>query len=518
MTVASAAPPAASHVELVDVSRSFGGVHAVRGVSLRVARGEVHALIGENGAGKSTLSKIIAGALTPDDGLLRVDGQDVSFGSPRDALHHGIASIAQELTLVGSLSVAENVYLGAEPRRAGFVRRRRLRQDYDALARAAGFQLPASAVVGTLRTADQQKVEIMRAMCRGASMIIMDEPTAALSHVDTQRLHEVVRELARSGRTVLLISHFLSEVLSLADTISIMRDGALVRSGPARDESEESLIEAMLGRSLGSVFPPRPPSVSSDDRAPVLTVNGLRAPGVRNVSLTVFPGEIVGIAGLVGSGRSELAHALVGATRVSDGNIRLDGRALALRSPTDGLRAGIFLIPESRKVQGLVLQRSVLDNITLANLADYSRAGVVNGRRQRQGVSALMDRLAVRVPNPGVPVSSLSGGNQQKAMFARAMLCHPRVLIADEPTRGVDVGSRRAIYELLIDQARDGAGVLVISSDVEELLGIADRTLVMRAGTIVADLRGEQMTEQRILTAAFDESTRNATSRDQTGE
>jgi simple sugar transport system ATP-binding protein/ribose transport system ATP-binding protein len=508
MTDAPSQPPAVSHVELVDVSRSFGGVHAVREVSLRVAKGEVHALIGENGAGKSTLSKIISGALAPDHGVVHVDGQQVAFGSPRDALHHGIASIAQELTLVGSLTVAENVYLGAEPRRAGFIRRRRLRQQYEALAHEAGFELPASTVVGTLRTADQQKVEIMRAMCRGASMIIMDEPTAALSLGDTQRLHQVVRDLARSGRTVLLISHFLSEVLSLADTISIMRDGALVRSGPASAETEASLIEAMLGRSLGSVFPPRKPPDDDVLREPVLAVDGLSAPGVHDVSLRVGPGEIVGVAGLVGSGRSELAHALAGATRISRGEVRVNGQPLSPRSPTDGLRFGVVLIPESRKEQGLVLQRSVLDNITLANLADYATAGLVSGRRQRKGGAAVMDRLAVRAPSLGAPVSALSGGNQQKAMFARATLCRPRVLIADEPTRGVDVGSRRAIYELLIEHAAGGAGVLVISSDVEELLGIADRVVVMRAGTIVADLRGSEMTEQRILTAAFDESAR----------
>lgn len=497
-----------SHVELAGISRSFGGVQAVRAVSLEVTRGEVHALVGENGAGKSSLSKIIAGLLSPDGGELKVNGHPVTFNSPREALSHGIATIAQELALVPGLTVAENVYLGAEPRRGGFIRRRALRKRYEELDAEVGFGVPGAAVTGSLRTADQQKVEILRAVSRGASFIIMDEPTAALSQTDTAKLHQVIRELRDSGCTVLLISHFLSEVLALADTVSILRDGALVRSGPAEEETEASLIEGMLGRSLESVFPPKP-ELKARGPIPVLSVDALTAPGVRDVSLQVAPGEIVGLAGLVGAGRSELAHALVGSTRHAGGTVRVDGSQLRLRSPVDGLRGGIFLIPESRKEQGLLPQRSVLDNITLANLADYSIAGLIRTRQERRSAATLLKRLAIRAPHPGIAVSSLSGGNQQKALFARALLCRPRLLIADEPTRGVDVGSRRAIYELLNEQAEAGLGVLIISSDIEEVLGLAHRILVMRAGAIVAELSGDQMTEQNVLTAAFAETKRS---------
>ncbi|HEY7223684.1 MAG TPA: sugar ABC transporter ATP-binding protein [Micromonosporaceae bacterium] len=471
---------------------------------MSIERGSVHALVGENGAGKSTLAKIIAGLLAPDEGELFVNGERVAFASPRDALARGIATIAQELALVPGLTVAQNVYLGAEPRRWGFVQRRELTQRYTALAQQTGFDLPADAVTATLRTADAQKVEIMRAISRDASLIIMDEPTAALSHDDTARLHQIIRDLVAGGRTVVLISHFLSEVLDLADTVSILRDGVLVRTGPAAAETEASLIEAMLGRSLGSVFPPRQPRPQAS-APPVLSVTSLSAPGVTDISLTVRPGEIVGLAGLVGAGRTELAYALFGNARRTRGTVTLAGLRHEPGSPRRALRSGMFLIPESRKDSGLVLGRSVTENVTLASLPRYSRLGLVAGRRQRSDTAMLTQRLSIRA-GLASPLWSLSGGNQQKVLFARGLLRAPRLLIADEPTRGVDVGSRRAIYDLIADQARAGLGVLVISSDFEELVGLAHRVLVMRGGRIVAELSGDRMTEHEILTAAFTEN------------
>ena len=490
-------------VRVAGISKSFGGAPAVRDVSLKIRRGEVHALVGENGAGKSTLSKIIAGLIQPDEGELTVDGQRVSFGSPREALARGIATIAQELALVPKLTVAQNVYLGAEPRRFGVIDRRALNRRYRELAAQTGFDLPGDAVTGTLSTAQAQKVEILRAVSRDASLIIMDEPTAALAHDDTAKLHQIIRDLARGGRTVLLISHFLSEVLALADTVSILRDGALVRTGPASAETEASLIEAMLGRSLGSVFPLRqpPPAATTE---PVLDVTDLRAPGVAGVSLAVRPGEIVGLAGLVGAGRTELAYALYGHARRSHGTVTLAGRRHAPRAPRDALRSGMFLIPESRKDSGLVLGRSLTENVTLATLRRFATLGIVSAGRQRRAATELADRLSIRA-RPSSPLWTLSGGNQQKVLFARGMLATPRVLIADEPTRGVDVGSRRAIYDLIAEQAAAGLGVLVISSDFEELVGLAHRVLVMRGGRLVAELTGDRINEHEILTAAFSE-------------
>ena len=487
-------------VELRGVGKSFGGTAVLTGIDLTIEPGTVHGLVGENGAGKSTLSKIIAGVYTADAGTLHVGDEAVSFTSPREALGRGIATIAQELALVPALTVAENVFLGREPRRGGFLNRRALRRQFVELAESTGFELDPDARVGALRTADQQKVEILRALARGASLIIMDEPTAALSAADAEILHGIVRQLAASGRTVLLISHFLGEVLGLADTVTVLRDGRLIRTGPAAAETEATLIEAMLGRSLGSVFPQKPP-VPGPSTPIVLSVSDLVAPGVNGVSFEVRAGEVLGIAGLVGSGRSEIAHAVYGSARRSAGEVEVDGEPVPSQIGASQ-RAGVFLIPESRKDQGLVLPRSIRQNVTLSNLAGLSRGGWVRSGAERAEAQEMLRRVTV-AGDDRRPVSALSGGNQQKVLFARALERPRKVLIADEPTRGVDVGSRRAIYDLIAEQAAAGVGVVVISSDAEEVIGLAHRILVIRGGRIVAELTGETMTEEHIITAAF---------------
>jgi len=486
-------------VELRGVGKSFGGTWVLQDIDLTIEPGSVHALVGENGAGKSTLSKIVSGVYTADTGTLVVGDDEVSFGSPREALDRGIATIAQELALVPALSVAENVFLGREPRRAGFLDRKELRRRFLELAGPTGFELNPDVPVASLRTADQQKVEILRALARGASFIIMDEPTAALAGHDAELLHGVVRRLAASGTTVLLISHFLDEVLELADTVTILRDGRHIRTAPAAQETEASLIEGMLGRTLGSVFPER--SAAPVGAETVLEVRDLVAPGVQGVSFDVRAGEVVGLAGLVGAGRSEIAHAIYGAVPRSAGSVRVAG----VDAPADvggALRAGLFLIPESRKDQGLVLGRPIRENVTLSNLAELTVGGWVRTGAERATARDLLARVTV-AGDDRRNVSALSGGNQQKVLFARALQRPRRALIADEPTRGVDVGSRRAIYDLIAEQSRAGVGVVVISSDVEEVLGLAHRILVVRAGRIVAELTGEDMTEENILTAAF---------------
>ncbi|CAN5131856.1 sugar ABC transporter ATP-binding protein [soil metagenome] len=485
-------------VELRGIGKTFNGTPVLRDIDLVIQPGSVHALVGENGAGKSTLSKIISGVYSADTGTLVVNGDEVDFGSPREALDRGIATIAQELALVPALTVAENVFLGREPRTGGFLNRKMLRRQFLELAGPTGFDLNPDAKVNSLRTADQQKVEILRALARGASFIIMDEPTAALSGHDTQLLHGVVRQLAATGHTVLLISHFLSEVLELSDTVTILRDGRHIRTGPAADETESTLIEGMLGRSLGSAFPPK--SVPDAEAETVLTVTDLEAAGVNGVSFTVRAGEIVGLAGLVGAGRSEIAHAVYGAARRS-GTVAIGTDALG---PTINAakRGGIFLIPESRKDQALVLQRSIRENATLSNLANLAAGGWVRTGRERTEARDLLGRVTV-AGDDRRKISDLSGGNQQKVIFARAIGRPRRLLIADEPTRGVDVGSRRAIYDIITDQAKAGIGVIVISSEIEEMLGLAHRILVIRGGRIVTELSGADMTEEQVLTAAF---------------
>ena len=499
------------HVELRDISKSFGGTHALEGVSLSVGRGSIHALVGENGAGKSTLGKIIAGVHGPDSGQLLIDGEPVRFHSPRDAIAKGVILIAQELAIVPSLTVAQNVFLGVEPSAAGFQDRRELRRKYAELAASVGFELDGDARAGSLRTADQQKVEILRALCRSAEVIVMDEPAAALSRPDVAALHEVIRRLARNGTTVVLVSHFLNEVLELADEVTILRDGRLVQTVPAAGQTEDSLMAAMLGRPLEATFPPRRPVPA--DAPVVLSVRGLRAPGVADVSFDLRAGEILGMAGLVGAGRTEVARAIFRANRVHSGSVRVargPGMAAVTGTPRAAMRAGVLMIPESRKEQGLLLRRPVRENVSLSTLAAMSTAGLVRRRTERRTVREALARVDVRGGGHAVPAAALSGGNQQKLLFARSLLRDPVVLIADEPTRGVDVGAKRAIYELLASLTDSGLGVLLISSDVEEVLGLAHRVLVMRGGRVAAELAGDDVTEAAILGAAFGATERGA--------
>ncbi len=494
---------------VAGVSKRFGGVPALHDISLTIEAGKVHALIGENGAGKSTLGKIISGVIEPDEGTLTLAGRPFSLRSPREALGHGIVAIAQELAIVPGLTVADNVYLGSEVATAGFVRRRESRRRFRELARRVGFELSPDTPASGLTTADQQKVEIMRALSRNASIVVMDEPSAALSQHETHALHEIIRSLASRGSAVVLISHFLSEVLSLSDTITTLRDGHLIRTVDAADATEDSLIEGMLGRSLTAAFPERE---APDAGAPlVLRVEHVSAPRVKDCSFELRRGEILGIAGLVGAGRSELARAIFRDAKVSAGTVSLSDGELAGHSPHRSIRRGLVMIPESRKEMGLLMGRSVKENVSLSRLDLVSRFGWVAALKERRAVSAVLGRTNVKAASMRLPAMMLSGGNQQKLLFARSVMCSPHVLIADEPTRGVDVGSKRAIYDLLVEMARDGMGIIVISSELEEVLGLAHRVLVMRHGRISAELTGDDMNQQSVLAAAFSETPAGAT-------
>jgi ABC-type sugar transport system ATPase subunit len=493
---------AAPLLEVRGVSKRFGGVHAVVDATVDLAAASVHGLVGENGAGKSTLSKLISGVHEPDEGELLVDGTAVRFHSPRDALAHGIATIAQEIALVPRRTVAENVLLGIEPSAAGLLRGRELRRRFDELNARTGFDLPANARVGSLRTAEQQKVEIMRAIARDARLIVMDEPTAALTRDESDRLLEIVRQLAAGGTAVLLISHYLDEVLGVCETVTVMRDGRIVRTGPAAEETPQTLVNAMVGRELVLEYPPK---ASPPAEAPtVLAVRGLaRGRALDDISFEIRAGEIVGLAGLVGSGRTEVARAIFGADRIDGGQIVLDGSEIRVRGPRHASRLGIAMLPESRKEQGLVMMRSVRENVTLATLDDFSTAGVVSRRRERARTGELARELAIKAASVDAPVATLSGGNQQKVLFAKWLVRPPRVLIADEPTRGVDVGAKRQIHDLIAALAEQGMAVLLISSELEEVLGLAHRVLVMRRGRIVAEYDSEEATMERVMASAF---------------
>ena len=488
------------HVELKEVSKDFGETRALESVSLSIVEGSVHALVGENGAGKSTLGKILAGVVTPDSGSVLLAGTAVTFRSPREALEHGIALMAQEIALVPGLSVAENVLLGTEPRAAGFVRRKALRVAYAALAASAGFELEPDRSIRSLRTAEQQQVEILRALARDARLIVMDEPSAALSRAETATLHGIIRSLTRAGKTVLLVSHFLREVLEIADTITVLRDGRVIQTTSASEETEGSLVEAMLGRPLTAQFPPK--GSAAGDAPVVLAARGLRGAGFTDVTFEVRAGEIVGLAGLIGAGRTELARAILGADSVLGGELKTGGEPRTFRTPRQALHRGLVMIPESRRDQGLLISRSVRENVSIATLDRFSRSGFVRRRAEARETVQMLRRVDVRGASEA-GVSSLSGGNQQKVLFARSLLRGPTVLIADQPTRGIDVGAKRAIYDLLVSLAADGVGVLFISDEIEEVLGLAHRVLVMAGGHLVAELDRDAMTESAILRAAF---------------
>jgi rhamnose transport system ATP-binding protein len=491
----------APHVETRDLSKRFGGAQALREVSVSIVRGSIHGLVGENGAGKSTLGKVIAGVHSPDHGELLVDGEPVSFRSPRDALARGLTTIAQEISLVPSRTVIENVYLGIETARYRVVQQRVLRARYDALCEEVGFHVPPNLPVAALRVADQQKVEILRAVARQAQLIVMDEPTASLTSDESERLFAVVRSLRQRGTTIVYVSHFLEEVLDLVDTVTVLRDGQVVRSGPAAGQTPTSLVTAMLGRPMEIAFPDKTPPAA--DARVVLSVEGLETSFLSDIGFEIRAGEILGLAGLVGSGRSEVARAIFGADPRTGGVIALNGETVSLSSPRAAVKHGIALLPENRKTEGLMMGRSIVENVSLPHLEAVSRGGILTTRKEQREISQLIERVDVRGARANNPVHELSGGNQQKVLFAKWLLRRPRLLIADEPTRGVDVGAKRAIYDLIHSLAADGMAVLLISSELEEVLGLSHRLLVMRGGSVVARFEGDEMSEDAVMAAAF---------------
>ena len=491
----------AAQIRLVSIGKRYSGTKALDDVSVEVAGGSVHALVGANGAGKSTLGKIVGGVIRPDAGQLYVDDRAVRYASPREARIDGIAMIAQELSPVPHLSVIENVFLGIEPRRFGLVQWRKMRAQYEELISQWGFELDGNAKVGPLRTADKQKVEILRAVACDARVLVMDEPTSSLTSVETKTLHRMIRTLRESGRTIVYVSHFLDEVLELADTVTVLRSGRLVRTAPVAEETEESLVAGMFGAAAEAEHFEK----TQRSAAPVvLEVSGLRREGVlRDISLQIRAGEIVGLAGLVGSGRSELARAIAGVDPIDGGTIVVDGTARRIRSPADAMAAGMAFLPESRKDDGLFLALTLAANTTFADLRSVaSRMGVLRRALERAKTSSLLKVLSVEPPVPSAKVENLSGGNQQKVLFARWLFRNPHVLILDEPTRGVDVAARAAIHRLINNLAAEGTAVLLISSEIEEVLGLAHRVLVIRRGSVTREF-GADPPMDAVMEAAF---------------
>lgn len=498
--------PTLTTVECRDITKRFGGTTALDGVTVAFHTGEVHALVGENGAGKSTLGKALAGVHQPDHGQIVIDDEPVDLRSPKAALDRGITMVAQELSLVPTQTVLDNVFLGMEATRFGIVRTGDLRRKFDELVERFGMHADPLARVSDLSVADQQMVEILRALARNANIIVMDEPTARLSHSEATQLGRNVRDLAAQGLGIVYVSHFLDEVLDVADTITVLRNGALVRTGDAANETKASLVEGIAGRSLDAAFPVRQPV---DSQAPiVLDVRGLSREGhFDDVSFHVRAGEIVTLAGLVGAGRTEVARTVFGADQPTAGTMQLNGETYEPRSPRQAIQAGIGMIPESRRSQGLFFQRNVMENVSLAHLDQFTTTNVVTSSAERNAAQAVATSVELRGATIDSRMDELSGGNQQKVMFARWLVDAPQLLIADEPTRGVDVGAKRAIYDMLVDLAGQGMAILVVSSELDEVLGLAHRVLVMRNGSLVAELDASTATDSEVMTLAFGATT-----------
>jgi rhamnose transport system ATP-binding protein len=491
---------AEANIELREASKSYGAVRAVRDTSIALRPGEVRALVGENGAGKSTIVRLLAGVTPPDTGGVLVDGEPVAFHGPADARDAGIAVIYQEPTVFPDLSVAENVMMGRQPLSSGRrIDRKALHDQVQRLLDRLGVRLDAGQPVRGLSIADQQIVEIAKALSFDARVLIMDEPTAALSGPEVQRLFAVVRALQEAGAAVLFISHRLEEVFAICDTVTVMRDGAVVHDAPVGDMTTDEMVRRMVGRELAALFPKQDAQVGER----VLEVKRLTREGVFfDVSFEVRAGEIVALAGLVGAGRSEVARAIFGIDRTDAGHVEVSGRRLQPGRPLAAMHAGIAFVPEDRRMQGLVMDLSVARNATLTRMRALTRLGLIRAGAENRLAREWAERLRLKYHRLEDPVGYLSGGNQQKVVLAKWLATEPKLLILDEPTRGIDVGTKAEVHRLMGELAGRGLAVLMISSELPEVLGMADRVLVMREGRLTGELSRDEANEERVIRAA----------------
>lgn len=496
-------------VTLQKISKSFGPVSVLKDVTVDVYPGKVQVLLGENGAGKSTLIKILAGVYQPDGGRILIGGTAASLPNTRAAEAHGIATIHQELNLVGTMSVAENIMLGRTPKKFGMVDRRELRRQAKAALDRIGLDVHVDTLVGELGIAQQQLVEIAKALSINARVLILDEPTAALTKHETDNLFRVVAELRAARVGMLFISHHLEEIAEIGDSVCVLRDGEFIAEVPGTTPEHE-LVRLMVGRSIEEQFPRNsvPAAAGSAETAgqaatDILTVNGLGAKGrFRNITFSVKPGEILGIAGLVGAGRTEVVRAIAGVDRHDAGTVSVRGRKLPNGNVGAAISAGIGHVPEDRKIQGLVLDASVNENLGFATLKSSSRLGLADFAGQRRRAEEIAGKLRIRMHSIDQPVRSLSGGNQQKAVFGRWIMAGSTMLLLDEPTRGVDVGAKVEIYELMNQITAAGGAIVMVSSELPEVLGMSDRILVMRDGVIAGELDAATATQDDVMTLA----------------
>lgn len=489
-----------SLLRMSGITKAFPGVKALDQVSFQLEAGEIHALLGENGAGKSTLMKVLSGVYRKDEGQISLSGQEVEINSPRQASELGIGIIHQELNLVPALSVMENIFLGREPRKGwGLIDFAQMKEAAAAVLAELDADIEPEDLIEDLSIGKQQLVEIAKALSYATKILIMDEPTTALTETETQSLFAVIRNLAKKGLGIIYISHRMEELFALSDRITVMRDGQYVGTVVTKQTKFEDLIKMMVGRELSARFPKIPCCAGEV----VLQVEKLRRRGVlENVSFELHQGEILGVAGLMGSGRSELARALFGADPLDSGTILISGEEVKVTSPQAAIAAGIALVTEDRKGQGLILGMSIRENMTLPSLKECCQQGIISPLAEENIVTEYLENLKIRTPNGEKMVSELSGGNQQKVVLAKWLATKPKVLIMDEPTRGVDVGAKAEIYQIMSQLVKQGVAILMISSELPEILGLSDRVLVMHRGTLAADIPIEEASQEKIMAYA----------------
>lgn len=487
-------------VSISNLRKSFGKVLALNDVSFELKRGEVHALLGENGAGKSTLIKVISGVHTPDEGEMIIKGQKISNYSPKKARSSGVATVFQELSLVNELSVEDNIFLGHEVSVAtGALNRTVMRKKVNELLEYVGLNVSPQTKAGSLGSAQQQLVEIAKALSTDPDIIIMDEPTDKLYGDEQKQLYRIIAKLREDGKGIIYISHKLEEILLIADRVTVLRDGKYISTTDTKGATHEQLISMMVGRDIGSLFPKEKVPIGDD----VLTVKDLSCGGyLQNINFSVRSGEILGIGGLVGSGRTMLAQSIAGVIKTDAGKVFVDGEEISLKSPKDAIKSRIAYLPEDRKRYGLVLPMSCLDNIILPSIPSF----VVNKKELTKNTDGLVSKLSIKTPSLNTYVGNLSGGNQQKVVIAKWLSTKARVFIFDEPTQGIDVGTKAEIYKLMCSLAKEGCCILMISSDMNELLSMSDRVAVMSSGQMVGVLNHDECTPENVLRYAFERS------------
>ncbi len=479
-----------------NIDKSFPGVHALKDVSLSVNSGEVHALIGENGAGKSTLMKILSGVYQKDAGEILVDGKPVEIHRPEEATNLGISIIYQELNLMPNLSVAENIFVGRERRKGPFMDKAATMREAEKYVREVGLNVDVGTLVQNLSIAQRQMVEVAKALSVNAKVIIMDEPTSSLTDHEVVILMDIIRQLKAQGTAIVFISHKLSEIFEISDCITVLRDGELIDTVRTEDCGEDALIQMMVGRPLTDLFP----KVTAEIGDVVLEAEDIVSGDMVNgVSFSLRSGEILGFAGLVGAGRSELMAAIFGIRHMDRGNVKIAGEKFRSHWPDQSIKMGIGLVPEDRKQQGLVLGMSVRENITLASLEKVSRGSLISKGEEREIADLYIDQLSVKTPGIEQKAENLSGGNQQKVVIAKWLATHPKVLILDEPTRGIDVGAKKEIYNLMGSLVKEGVGIIMISSELPEILGMSDRIIVMHDGVVKGELTQAEATQEVIM-------------------